>query len=248
MTTLKSLAMRLLALLLAIAIWLGVSAPRREPTRERSFDIPVALVGIPRDVIVTNSVQESINARLRGKLSSLRSLSSQNLEATIDLTDARPGIMKVALGSQAFNVPAGIEVVSTNPAKLTFRLEARRQKLVPIRAYLVGELPAGYRFDPADIVVTPGDALVSGPASVIKEFSEVYTDRIILTGRDTSFRQSVGLVSDVPLVRVIDPPSAQVFVTVIAPPPPSVPEMPEDEKKSAHVGTSTTSESKEKKK
>lgn len=222
MTAIKSLVMKMLALLLAIAIWLAVSASRREPARERSFDIPVALVGIPRDVVVTNSVQENINARLRGKLSSLRSLSSQNLEATVDLTDARPGIMKIALRPQAFNIPADVEVVSVNPAKLTFRLEARRQKLVPIRPYLVGELPAGFRFDPADIVVTPAEALVSGPASVIKEFSEVYSDRIILTGRDASFRQSVGLISDVPLVRVVDPASAQVFVTVIAPPPPSV--------------------------
>jgi len=244
MSVMKSLAMKVLALLVAIAIWMGVSASRREQTRERAFDIPLALVGIPRDIIVTNSVQESINARLRGRLSALRSLSSQNLEVTIDLSDARPGIMKVAIRPQAFNIPAGVEVMSVNPAKLTFRLEARRQKLVPIRPYLVGDLPQGYRFDPADIVVTPANALVSGPASVIKEFSEVYTDRIILTGRDSSFRQSVGLVSDVPLIHVIDPLSAQVYVPVITPAPP--PESPDTS--TGAQPASATNDSKEKKK
>jgi YbbR domain-containing protein len=215
----KTVALQLIALSVALVIWVGVTPSRREPIVERAFDVPLVVVGVPRDVIVTTPLQDTINVRLRGRESAVRALTTQNTEATVDLSDAKPGAIRVIIRPQALNLPSDVEVMSITPAKLSFRLEPRRQKLVAIRPYLVGELPAGFTFDPADIKITPETALVSGPVSLIRDFSEVYTDRIVLTGRSTPFHQNVGLVSDVPLVRVVDPASAQVFVNIISPPP-----------------------------
>jgi hypothetical protein len=61
----------------------------------------------------------------------------------------------------------------------------------------------------------PEQALVSGPASQVRNVTEVATERIIMTGRTATFTQSVAVVSDSPLVRVIEPLTTLVTVPVL---------------------------------
>ena len=214
---LQGTGLKVIALVMAVALWTGVSSERREQTWERAFEVPVALVGVPRDVIVISPIQDTVSVRLKGPISTLRALSSQNLEVTIPMSDVRPGVMKMLIRPQALNLPPNTDVVSINPATLTFRVEARRNKSVPIRPFFAGQLPPGYSYEPSEVKVFPPTAVVSGPDSQVQEFDEVYTERIILSGRTGSFRQSVGLVSDVPLVQVTEPATATVEVSVAQP-------------------------------
>jgi YbbR domain-containing protein len=164
-------------------------------------------------------VQESIGVRLRGPLKALRSLSSQNLEITIDMRDAKPGSLRALIRPQALNVPQNVEVISLEPASVSFRIEARRNRNVPIRPFFVGQPREGFAYSEETVRVEPAAALVSGPASVIRELDAVFTDRIVLTGRSEPFRQTVGVVSDVPLVRVLEPQTAVVTVEITEKPP-----------------------------
>jgi YbbR domain-containing protein len=233
----RGTGLRIVALLAAVAIWFGVTSERREQTFERSYSVPIALVGVPRDVIVMEPVQESIGVRLRGPLKALRSLSSQNLEIALDMRDAKPGTLRALIRPQALNVPPNVEVLSLEPASVSFRIEARRNKNVAIRPFFVGELPEGLTYPPESLQVEPATALVSGPASAIREIDEVFTDRIVLTGRGQSFRQSVGVVSDVPSVRVLEPQSAVVTVEIVERP--EEPQPPEPKPRSKSKSTSS---------
>ena len=60
---------------------------------------------------------------------------------------------------------------------------------------------------------------MSGPASQIRNVTEVATERVIMAGRSATFVQNVGLVADSPLVRVVEPLTAQVTVPMITGPP-----------------------------
>jgi YbbR domain-containing protein len=203
-----------LSLFLAFVLWFVVSAPRRERVSERAFAAPLSLVGMPRDLAITTPVPDTVNVRLRGRVSDLRSLSSANLEVTVELSWAQPGEAVITLRPQAINVPPDVEVVSIDPAKVRFRVDQLRQKAVPIRAFLVGQPPAGYLTgEPA---LSPDRALVSGPMSLLRNVTEVATERIIMTGRTETFVQNAAVVSDSSLVRVIDPITTQVTVPVIA--------------------------------
>ena len=213
---LRDTGLKLLALLLAVAIWFGIASDRKKATQERAFDIPLAFTNVPNNLIMVDPVRESVAVRIRGALAQL----PQNITIPIDMADARPGRVRVLIRPQSLNLPENFEVISMDPATFEVKLEPRRNKVVPIRPFIVGELPKGYSYDPADIVVEPATALVSGPLSRIRDFGEVYTDRIILTGRRGTFRQSVGLVSDASLVRVLEPLTANIIVTVNAPPEP----------------------------
>jgi YbbR domain-containing protein len=209
------------AIFLACIVWFVVSAPRRGPVSERAFAAPLAVVGMPRDLIITTPVPDNVNVRLRGRVADLHSLSSSNLEVTVDLGWVRAGDVTITLRPQAINVPQGVEVVSIDPNKLRFRVEQLRQRVVPVRPFLVGVLPNGYAS--GEPTVQPEQALISGPSSQIRKVTEVATERIIMTGRTDTFTQNVAVVSDSPLVRVVEPLTVQVTVPVLAEVGPSAP-------------------------
>jgi YbbR domain-containing protein len=225
----SNLPLKVLSLFLAFTVWFVVSAPRRESVSERAFAVPLSLVGMPRDLVITTPVPDTVSVRLRGRISDFRSLSSQNLEVPLDLRTVVAGDITITIRPQSINVPPTVEVASIDPDKVRFRVEQVRQKSVPIRAFLVGQPPSGYAFGAA--TVTPENALVSGPASQIRKLSEVATERIIMTGRTETFTQNVGVVSDSSLIRIIDPQMAQVTVPLNEEIGPSQPE-PEPKKKS----------------
>jgi YbbR domain-containing protein len=211
----SGLLLKVLSLVLALTVWFVVSAPRREPVSERAFAAPLSLVRMRRDLVITTPVPDTVSVRLRGRVSDLRSLSSQSLEVTVDLSWAQPGEATITLRPQAINVPPQVEVVSIDPTKVHFRVEQLRQKIVPIRPFLAGQPPSGYQ-QAGDPSLAPADALISGPASLVQKVSEVATERIIMTGRTDTFVQNVAVVSDSSLVRVIEPLTTQVTVPVSA--------------------------------
>lgn len=210
----KSLGLKLLALFLACVVWFIVSAPRRERATERAFAAPLAIASLPRDLVITNQIPDTVSVRLRGRVSDLRALSSQNLEVTVDVSWVQAGEATITLRPQAINVPADVDVVSIDPNKLRFRIEQLRQKVVRVRPLLIGNPPSGYRV--GDPTVIPDQALISGPASQVRNVADVATERIIMTGRTETFAQSAAVVSDSPFVRIIDPVAVQVTVPVLA--------------------------------
>lgn len=213
--------LKLVALFLAIVLWWVVSAPRREGMSERAFSVPLSLIAIPRTVVITTPVPTNVSVRLRGRNSDLRALSSQTLEVTREMSWAVPGEAVITLSPQSIAVPPDVEVVSIEPNKVKFRVEALRQWSLPIRPFLAGQPPAGYFV--GDPTLEPARALVSGPESQLNKIREVATERIIMTGRTETFIQDVPVVSDSPHVRVVSPLTTQVTVPVIAEVGPTLP-------------------------
>jgi YbbR domain-containing protein len=207
-----NLPLKVLSVFLAFVVWFAVSAPRREPVSERAFAAPVSLVRMPRDLAITTPVPDTVSVRLRGRVSDLRALSSQNLEVTLDVSWVTPGDAVITLSPQAMSVPPQIDVVAMEPTKLRFHVEALRQKVVPIRPFLIGQPPPGYNI--GDPTLVPDHALISGPASQIRNITEVATERIIMTGRTDTFLQNVTVVSDSSLIRIIEPLTTQATVPV----------------------------------
>ncbi len=211
----KNLGLKLIALLLACVLWFFVSAPRRERVRERNVSASISLVALPPELVITTDIPPSVAVRVRGRLSDLRTLTTTSLEVPVDLSWVQqPGEVEITLRPQAINVPPEIEVVSLVPNKFRFRIEPLRQRALTVRPFLVGDPPSGYLV--GDVSADPPLALVSGPASQILKLSELATERIIMTGRTSTFTQNVAIVSDSPLVRVISPLTTRVTVPVLS--------------------------------
>ena len=213
--------LKLVALFLATVLWFVVSAPRRERMSERAFSVPLSLIALPPSMVITTPVPTNVSVRLRGRGADLRALSSQALEVTVEMSWAQPGDAVITLTPRAIAVPPEVEVVSLEPNKVQFRVEALRQRSLPIRAFLVGQPPSGYFV--GDPTLEPPRALVSGPESQLRKMREVATERIIMTGRTETFVQDVPVVSDSPHVRLVSPLTTQVTVPVIAEVGPALP-------------------------
>jgi hypothetical protein len=211
----KNLGLKFAALLLACVVWFIVSGPRREQTRQRTATASLSLVGLREDLVITTDVRSSVAVRVKGRISDLRSLASQTLEASADLSlISKPGDVVVTLRPQHINVPPEIEVVDIVPNKVRFSIEKLGRSSVTIRPFLVGEPPDGYLIGQA--IASPDLALIEGPMSQVLKLTEVATERIIMTGRTATFVQNVPVVSDSPLVRIVSPLRTQVTVPVLA--------------------------------
>src|SRR5262249_61267438 len=132
----------------------------------------------PRALVITTPVPDTVSVRLRGRVSILRALASSNLEVPLDLRTVVPGDITITIRPQAVNVPPQVEVVSLDPGRVRFRVEAVRQKVGRIRPFLVGQHPAGYSV--GDVTVDPDHALLSGPTSLIRHLTEVATERLLV--------------------------------------------------------------------
>jgi len=219
----KNIGLKLVSLLLACILWWYVSLSRREPVHERVISATLSLVGVPPSLVITTpDIRSNVSVRVRGRKSDLRTLASQTLEASADLSSInKAGEVEITIRSQHINVPEDIEVISITPNKIRFRLEPLRQRAVPIRPYLDGTVPSGFIVGQATAM--PELALCSGPASQLVKLSEVTTERIIMTGRTGTFVQNVTVISDSPLVRVMSPLTTQVTVPVLAEVGPTLP-------------------------
>ncbi len=202
----------LLALFVAAVIWMIASETRREEVADRTFTVPVAVLGVPANMVLSGSADETVNIRVRGPVSQVRSLMPEALGATIDLSGARPGTLNVPIPASAIDTPRNVEVISVQPPSLRVQLELLQRKYVSIRPYLVGSPQPGFMVE--NIEARPDNALIVGPASLVEEVSEIPTERVILTGRTATFRETVGVLSDYPLVRVVQPATAEVIVTI----------------------------------
>jgi YbbR domain-containing protein len=202
----------LLALLVAAVIWLAASESRREEILDRTLTVPVAVLGLPANMVLSGSPDETVKITVRGPESQVRSLASETLGATIDLSGARPGTLNVPIPAAAIDTPRNVEVISIQPPTLRIQLEPLQRKYVSIRPYLVGSPQPGFVVE--NIESRPDNALIVGPASLVEEVSEIPTERVILTGQTATFRETVGVISDYPLVRVVQPATAEVTVTI----------------------------------
>lgn len=212
----RNLGPKILALIIAAIFWIAASEERREDTVQRTFQVPLEIGGIPSDMVISGEVEDRVTVTVRGPASQVRALSEATMGATIDLSGAQAGTTNVSIPEESLNLPRSVEVVSMQPARIRLELEPRRQKFVSVRPYFVGAPALGFVI--GEIEVRPPNALITGPESLVEDVTEIPTERIILSGRNATFQVTVDVISDYPLVRVLEP--ATVDVTVMIGPEP----------------------------
>ena len=208
--------LKMLALGLSLGLWLIVTAQRREQLSEQAFRLPLIFTAMPESLIVTSSTEElpeAVNVRLRGPESRLEAFFARNRSVQLDLSDAQPGEFDEPVTANDIEVPNGVRIISIDPPRVTLNIERRQERQVPVRPFLAGDLPNGFLL--GDTTVNPDRVRISGPESVVADISETATERIILSGRRTSFSQRVGLVVDHPQVQVVEPNNVVVTVVVV---------------------------------
>lgn len=205
--------LRLLALLLAIALWFWAAVESRERQLERVVDVAVTY-DAPRGLIVLNPVQ-SVKVRLRGSESRLRTLNVGSLDVVARPPGGELGLVEFHLGPEDVARPADLEVVSIEPNSLRLQIDREASRLVPVRVRLTGEPAAGSVPESAQPV--PEAVLVTGPESRLRGLTVLSTGPVSLDGHALDFEEATIVVSPDPLVRVVDPSVVTVRVQLAQP-------------------------------
>lgn len=195
--------MKLLALIITLALWLGVSGLREEITT------PIENVNLkPRisnDLIITNPPPATVNLVVSGDKRKIEPLNNQNLIVSLDLSEVAAGEQTIVLTPQNINVqlPTGVKLEAIQPNKIAIKLENAVEREIPVRAEYDNDTADKYEI--YNVLVYPQKVRVRGAESVVKSLSYISTDRIKLDGKGENFTaQQVPLNIITPNVSALD--------------------------------------------
>jgi YbbR domain-containing protein len=172
-----NLLYKIVALLIACVLW---AAAQGVTDVEQSFDIPVQVESIPADLVVIEESAHEINLRVMGSRAALRQVAKNVQHYAVSFEGAKAGETRLAVNKEQITLPRGARIVASSPSTLVFALESVSSKVVPVRADLSGELPAGYTL--ARVSIEPKELAITGARSAVRNVREVVTDRIDLSG------------------------------------------------------------------
>ena len=208
---LRDLPLKLLALVLAIALWLRVAG---EPVVERHLDVPLGIQNVPAGLELVE-VPEAVAVRVRGASSIVSSLAPGDVMAILDLTDEHPGPRRLfdMLSAGRLQVPFGVEVTRVVPPTIAVGLERTgAPRAVPIAPEIDGRPAAG--FVVAGISTVPHEIEVVGPERRLAQVVEAVTEPVSIAGASARVRATVAVAVTDPLLRLVGPRSVEVTVEV----------------------------------
>jgi YbbR domain-containing protein len=199
--------LKVLALVLASAIWLAVTGEGRGV---QDFRVPVDVV-LGTNATIAGSPPTNVTVRLRGPDSLLRRVDPYDLTIRVDLRDTAGGERTVQLNPRnVAGVPADVEVALIEPDRLRLTVAKKKRREVTVVPTIAGKPPRGYQVYRA--VARPEALAIEGPEAKIAAATRLNTDPIHVDAKSEPFTTRVGAVPDGADVRIAD--SRPLDVTV----------------------------------
>lgn len=208
-----------LALVISTALW-GMS--HGSSKIERGFDIPVAFVGMPEELVITRKSTEVINIRVLGPRAALRDISTKDLEYAVNLEGAKPGNAVYLVDETTLVMPQGARILSRSPATIELDFEGKSRKSVRVTADLVGEPAAGFVF--TEVEIDPPRVWLEGARSKVLRLSEVMTETVDVAGLSEPLEREVRLSLGVEHIWVEEDKPVKLRIRVTPIPDPAVKE------------------------
>lgn len=185
--------LKAVALILAVVVWYAIREITSYTTVVRGVAVNVLL---DEGWAVLDRSVEQVDVLCRGSQSDIRFLTRDQVRVDVDLRGRSvPGTIEVPLKLRDIKVSGGARAVAVDPPEMTLTLDRQGERLVRVRADIVGSPPEGYEV--AEVTTTPSEVRLQGPQGRLAAVAEVRTAPIDLEGRLKSFS----------LTRVIQPPS-----------------------------------------
>jgi YbbR domain-containing protein len=201
--------LKVLALAIALAIWMAVTGEGRGV---QDYRVPVDVV-LGTDATIAGSPPTNVTVRLRGPDSLLRRVDPYDLTIRVDLRDAGGGERTVQLNPRhVAGVPRDVEVALIDPDRLRLTIAKKKRRSVAIVPTIVGKPPRGYQVYRA--LARPEALVVEGPEAKIASLTRLGTDPIHIADQSEPFTTRVGAVPDSSDVRVVDTRPLDVIVYI----------------------------------
>ena len=184
----KNLSLKLISILLGAILWYFVVSER---SGETAISVPLDFRNIPNPLIIIENPKESINLRISGPATSLRRLSPKNVKATIDLSDAKPGVAKFAIQPEQITLPRGLRVTMVSPASVVLTIDELLRKTLPVEAILVGKPLEGFKL--TRVGIDPPAVEIVGARDELSGLQRISTEEIDISGLNKDEVKKVSL-------------------------------------------------------
>lgn len=205
----EDLGLKLLALVISLALWYGVTG-QRAPTTIRVPRVPLNF-RLPGDTEISNEPRSEVEVTMTGSKRALDTINVRDLIVNVDVSDLKPGEYQLQLTPErvTMGLPDSVHYGDIQPSSVLLRLETRVEREIEVEVRHTGNIPEGYEL--RSIVAVPEKVRVRGPASHVNVLQKAPTEIISLEGHKESFTlpqaaievddRKVDLIEGVVLVR-----------------------------------------------
>ncbi|MDP6978350.1 MAG: CdaR family protein [Myxococcota bacterium] len=186
-----------LALVIAVVLW---ALAHGASSIERAYDVPIELLEMSQDLVVTDQTPRDINVRIMGSQAALRNVDPDQLRYAIDVSGSKPGDADFEVDVSNIKLPRGARIVSRSPSRIFIHFEPRGRKAVGIRVDTTGELPEGYVLERVE--VQPSHVWLTGARGHVLRLREVVTEPVDLTGLNAREERQVSVLLGAGTVRL----------------------------------------------
>ncbi len=161
---------KLVALLLAILLWLWVPE-RARPNTETP--VPLLVKGIPNNLVITSKMPSSVSVSIQGS-------DSSQITAVLDLSTGVKGekTYPVVISAQG-----KIKNFDVTPDRVDVTLDELKEKSVPVTVNLTGSIASGY--DKANPIVRPATVTVRGPDKSLAKINKALVEVSLANATET---------------------------------------------------------------
>ena len=184
----KNWVLKLVSLFFALFLWYFVVG---EDKVDMNVTLPVEIVNLPRDLIISNQFKKQIEVTISGQRSLIRGMSEQHISRSIDLSKATPGTIVIPNDPDSISLPRGLSILRVQPPTLTLLLDRLIQKELPIKPILVGKVHKDFRLD--SVTVDPLTLKISGPQTILDQEKNLKTLPIVINDLSESAVKQVSL-------------------------------------------------------
>jgi YbbR domain-containing protein len=206
----KNWVLKLLSLLFAMFLWYFVVG---EDKVDMNVTIPVEIVNLPRDLVISNQFKKQLEVTVSGQRSLIRGITSQHISRTIDLSKAEPGTVVIQNHPASISLPRGLNILRVQPPTITLLLDRLIQKELPIKPLLVGRVDKDYRLE--SVTADPPTLEISGPQSILAQEESLNTNPIDISGLKQSTVKQVSLALKPAIADLIGEPVVAVRLNVV---------------------------------
>ena len=194
----KEWFLMVVSLVLASFLWNFVSGER---TVDKNVMIPVEVINLPRDLVISNQFKKEIEVTVNGPRSLILELETKQITRQIDLSKAVPGTTVITNDVDSIPMRRGVTVLRVQPSTIILSLDKLIQKKFTVNPVTTGQPSPGYilkrlQMDPDVITIT-------GPETVLSRYEVLRTRVININGLKKSIQQQVPLDLEPAIVDLI---------------------------------------------
>lgn len=167
-----------------------------------SLEIPVEYTNRQPGLDIYDTSANTVRLDLSGSSVRLKSIKSENVSVTVDLSNTRIGTNNCLISEKNVSLPPGVSLKNIRPPYIEVTLDKTIDKNIPVQVDWIGKLADNLTL--SDVIIEPPDVKINGRSTILDDISTIYTEKISLADIDKSGEMTVGILIGNPYLKLVD--------------------------------------------